>query len=126
RCSADLVVPVLFVPSKCMPKHIEGVFGRASCPEDASAQRCHSTVRWPAAGILLCPLSIIDEISSTTVKKRNVILRASVPCVNNFFDLVASKPGVLNESIPCLFNEPLESGKLMPFFDSQSSSLIEC
>jgi len=68
-----------------MPEHIEGVFGRAVCPKDAIAQGRHSTLRWPTDAVLLCPLSIIDDISVTTVKKRNVILRTSVPCVKKFF-----------------------------------------
>jgi hypothetical protein len=68
-----------------MPKHIEGVFGRAFCPKDATAQDRHSTLRWPTAAVLLCPLRIIEEFSSTTVEKRNAILRVLVPHVKKFF-----------------------------------------
>jgi hypothetical protein len=46
-----------------MPKHIEGVFGQALCPKDAIAIDRRSTLTTDA--VLLCPLSIIVEVSST-------------------------------------------------------------
>ena len=76
---------MLFAPIRCMPKRIEGVFGQAFCPKDATAHGCHSTLRWPTAAVPFCPLSIIDEISSTLVEKENAILRILVPRVKKFF-----------------------------------------
>jgi hypothetical protein len=59
-----------------MPKCIEGVFGQAFCPKDATAHDCHFILRWPTAAILFCPLSIIEKILLDMVsKKRNDILR---------------------------------------------------